>query len=160
MNMAKILTWARQNERIKDGLVLCECCDNPALRSVALKMSWVGCGACYFGEASAVNLKDVIPMNLPKKVVSGDLKEGRMMDQKDMTTEDFRSKLDHRTIFERCAQLEAENAELRADKARLDWLEAIGFSTNQLPTGGRRAFVGRSYSPHWMDGSIYKFRIF
>jgi hypothetical protein len=56
----EILSWARRHGRIRDGIVLCENCDNPALKSVALKMSWVGCGPCYFGEADMLDWDDVI----------------------------------------------------------------------------------------------------
>ena len=60
MKHRHILAWAKKNNRIQHGLVLCELCDNPALKSAALKMSWVGCGACYFGESSAIDHEDVI----------------------------------------------------------------------------------------------------
>ena len=60
MTIGEILVWARRHDRIREGLVLCENCDNPALKSASLKMSWVGCGACYFGETSAVDAADVI----------------------------------------------------------------------------------------------------
>jgi hypothetical protein len=56
----KIISWASRNGRIANGVVLCELCDNPALKSAALKMSWVGCGACYFGESDAIDYRDVI----------------------------------------------------------------------------------------------------
>jgi hypothetical protein len=60
MTIREIIRWAQNNDRIKGGVVLCENCDNPALKSAALKMSWVGCGACYFGETDAVDYEDVI----------------------------------------------------------------------------------------------------
>lgn len=62
MTIKKILDWAQKNDRIRDGLVLCELCDNPALKSGALRMSWVGCGACYFGEADMLDPDDVISL--------------------------------------------------------------------------------------------------
>lgn len=60
MKIDKIIPWARRNDRIRDGIVLCENCDNPALKSAAIQMSWVGCGACYFGESDAIDYDDVI----------------------------------------------------------------------------------------------------
>jgi len=65
MTLEQIIRWARKNNRIRNGVVMCELCDNPALKSAALKMSWVGCGACYFGESDAVDHEDVI--TVPKK---------------------------------------------------------------------------------------------
>lgn len=60
MKLEKIIARAIAKDRIKDNLVLCDNCDNPALKSAALKMSWVGCGPCYFGESDALDLNDII----------------------------------------------------------------------------------------------------
>lgn len=58
-SLKKIIRWARKNGRIRDGLVLCENCDNPA-DNVSLKMSWVGCGPCIFGKSDALEPDDFI----------------------------------------------------------------------------------------------------
>lgn len=60
MTIPEIVRWAHRNGRIRNHIVLCESCDNPALKSAAIEMSWVGCGACYFGEADAIDHEDVI----------------------------------------------------------------------------------------------------
>lgn len=60
MTIERILLWAKRHNRIANGLVLCELCDTPASKSMALKMSWVGCAPCYLGESDAFDLADVI----------------------------------------------------------------------------------------------------
>ena len=65
MNLKKIIYLAKRKGRIKNGLVLCDNCDNPASKSMATTMSWVGCGPCYTGEADSLDFEDVIA--LPKK---------------------------------------------------------------------------------------------
>jgi hypothetical protein len=72
VTIRQIITWARKHNRIRGGVVLCENCDNPALKSAAVVMPWVGCGACYFGEADAVDYSDVIYINNSASANSGD----------------------------------------------------------------------------------------
>jgi hypothetical protein len=55
-----IIVLAQRSDRVRNGVVLCDLCGNPALKSAALEMDWVGCGACYFGETDAIDYDDVI----------------------------------------------------------------------------------------------------
>jgi hypothetical protein len=67
MRIPQIIAWARRYGRIQNGIVLCGNCDNPALKSAAVKMSWVGCGACYFGETDAIDYEDIITIKNPHR---------------------------------------------------------------------------------------------
>lgn len=60
MTEARIIKRAKKTGRLQNGVVLCDNCDTPASRSASLAMSWVGCAACMFGEADAIDPKDFI----------------------------------------------------------------------------------------------------
>jgi len=68
MTLEKIIKRARSQGRVKDGLVLCDICDNPASRELSQKVGWTACAACapcVWGEADSFDPKDLIPVGKP-----------------------------------------------------------------------------------------------
>ena len=59
-SLEEVISEARKKRRIKDGLVLCENCDNPASASLSQALSWTGCAPCVWGEADSFDDKDLI----------------------------------------------------------------------------------------------------
>ena len=55
-----IVKRARRIDRIEDGLVLCDNCDNPASRELSIALDWTACGPCATGEADSLNADDFI----------------------------------------------------------------------------------------------------
>jgi hypothetical protein len=60
MMLARVVERAKRTGRIKGGVVLCDNCDTPASKSLARKMSWVGCAPCILGESDSFDPKDLI----------------------------------------------------------------------------------------------------
>ncbi len=60
MNLGKIIARAKRMGRVRDGLVLCDNCDNPASRKYSQALSWTGCGPCVTGEAAELDPADFI----------------------------------------------------------------------------------------------------
>lgn len=60
MTVERIIKRARRMGRIRDGLVLCDNCDNPASASYSTACGWAGCGPCMSGEADSLDLEDFI----------------------------------------------------------------------------------------------------
>ena len=56
----RIIKRAVRLGNVKDGLVLCDNCENPASRSLSLNMSWTPCAPCVFGEADSFDETDLI----------------------------------------------------------------------------------------------------
>lgn len=56
---ATVIRRASRMGRIRDGLVLCDNCDNPA-DDTSRFISWTGCGPCIFGEADALDPEEFI----------------------------------------------------------------------------------------------------
>ena len=50
VTIKRIIERAKKAGRIKDGLVLCDNCDNPADRELSQKLSWTACAPFVFGE--------------------------------------------------------------------------------------------------------------
>ena len=56
----QIVDKALRTGRVRDGLVLCENCDNPASKSDSLELSWTGCAPCIYGDSDMFNPEDTI----------------------------------------------------------------------------------------------------
>jgi hypothetical protein len=54
MSIQKIIERARRMKRIRDGLVLCDNCDNPADGKISPSIGWTACGPCAWGESDAL----------------------------------------------------------------------------------------------------------
>ena len=50
----------RKDLRIKEGLVLCENCDDPADWDLSIEQGWVGCAPCMTGEWQSFNPENLI----------------------------------------------------------------------------------------------------
>ena len=59
--IVEIIARAHRMGRIKDGLVLCDNCGNPACLSLSITLSWTACSVCVWGEADSFDPEDVIP---------------------------------------------------------------------------------------------------
>jgi len=55
-----IIRRAGRQGRVRDGLVLCDNCDNPASRDLSTELSWTACAPCVFGEADSLDEADFI----------------------------------------------------------------------------------------------------
>lgn len=53
--LKEVIERAVRIGHVKNGLVTCDNCDNPADRDLAESMSWVPCGPCCFGEANSLD---------------------------------------------------------------------------------------------------------
>lgn len=62
MTIEKIIERARKLGRVNGGLVVCDNCDNPASKSLSLKLSWTCCAPCATGETDSFDPKDFIPV--------------------------------------------------------------------------------------------------
>lgn len=60
MTIKKIIKRARRMKNIRDGLVLCDNCDNPASRGLSTSLSWTACAPCVWGEADSLDSSDFI----------------------------------------------------------------------------------------------------
>jgi hypothetical protein len=61
VTLEKIIARARKLDRINGGLVLCGNCDNPASKSISLRLGWTCCAPCALGEADSFDSNDLIP---------------------------------------------------------------------------------------------------
>lgn len=59
-SLKQVVSAAKKNRRIGNGLVLCDNCDNPASRTLSMALSWTACAPCVFGEADSFDAKDLI----------------------------------------------------------------------------------------------------
>ena len=60
VKLAKLVSRARRMKRIRDGVVLCDNCGNPASLSLSLDLSWTCCAPCVWGEADSFDPEDVL----------------------------------------------------------------------------------------------------
>lgn len=59
MQIRQIVLRAQRIGHVRDNLVLCDVCDNPASKSISVKGP-VLCGPCATGEADSLDWADVI----------------------------------------------------------------------------------------------------
>ena len=59
-DLKRIIATATKNGRVRDGLVLCENCDNPASKDLSQSLYWTACAPCVWGEADSLDDKDFI----------------------------------------------------------------------------------------------------
>jgi hypothetical protein len=55
MTIEKIIARAKREGRIKDGLVLCDVCDNPADGELSVALRWTACAPCVWGESDSLD---------------------------------------------------------------------------------------------------------
>ncbi len=61
-NINRIIATAIKTGRVKDGLVLCENCGNPASKSLSTSLHWTACAPCVWGESDSFDGNDLIPI--------------------------------------------------------------------------------------------------
>ncbi len=58
--LAQIIARAKRDGRVKDGLVICENCVNPASMDLSISLHWTACAPCVWGEADSFDEGDLI----------------------------------------------------------------------------------------------------
>ena len=62
MTLEKLIARARRMKAVKNGLVTCDMCDNPASKEASLALSHATCAPCAYGEADSFDASDLIPV--------------------------------------------------------------------------------------------------
>lgn len=66
MTREQIISKAKRMKLVKDGLVRCENCDNPASLSLSKSLSWIACAPCVWGESDSLDETDFIVADVKK----------------------------------------------------------------------------------------------